>query len=231
MVSNFELTKNEYNNMLKFKNSPTISIILPVFNRKHLIGRAIESVENQSFSDWELLIIDDGSTDGLETLILPQVKQNPKWRYMAHSNRKSSQTRNVGIHAAVGDYITFLDSDDEYTPDHLKRRVDYFRKNPDVDIIHGGVELVGPDDTHFVKDVFDPLKIIHISDCCVGATFFGKREAFLASGGFKMMEYSAESELLPRLESRFVIKKVDYPTYRYYTGLEDSICTLQKKAK
>lgn len=186
-------------------------------------------MERQSFSDWELLIIDDGSTDGLAEWIIPQIKQKPQWRYLCHSNRKLSQTRNVGIHAAMGEYITFLDSDDEYTPDHLQLRVDYFEKDPNVDIIHGGVELVGPEESFYVKDAFDPLKKIHISECCVGATFFGKRKAFLSSGGFKTLLYSAESELLPRLESLFCVKKVNFPTYRYYTGLADSICTQRKK--
>ena len=204
---------------------------MPVYNRIHLINRAIESVEKQTFSDWELLVIDDGSTDGLEEWLLPLIKQKPKWRYVCHSNRKLSKTRNIGIHAAMGDYITFLDSDDEYTPDHLKLRVEYMRQNPNVDIIHGGVELFGPEDTHYVEDVFNPSKKIHISDCCVGATFLGKKETFLASGGFKSLAYSAESEFLPRVESQFCVKKVGFPTYRYYTGLEDSICTQQKKGK
>ena len=209
---------------------PAVSIILPVYNRKHLIMRAVRSVEAQTFADWELLIIDDGSTDGLEHLILPHVNEKPRWRYMKHSNRGLAASRNIGIHAALGGFVTFLDSDDEYKPDHLQKRVDFFRRHPRVDFIHGGIELVGPPETHWVQDAFDPAKLIHISECCVGATFFGKKAAFLKSGGFKLLSYSAESEFLQRIAKKFIVRKVDFPTYRYYTGLEDSICTQRKRA-
>jgi len=202
---------------------------MPVFNRRHLVQRAIRSVEAQTIDDWELLIIDDGSWDGLELDILPKVAARPNIRYMKHANRRLSATRNIGIHAALGRFITFLDSDDEYLPDHLGRRLDYFTEHPEIDIIHGGVELVGPEESFYVQDVFQPDKKIHILQCCIGATFFGKKEAFVASGGFQQLPYSAESEFLPRIEKIFRVDKVDFPTYRYYTGLEDSICTLRQK--
>ncbi len=214
--------------MTEFPETPTVSIILPVYNRRHLIMRAIESVEAQTFRDWELLIVDDGSTDGLEKLILPQIHKKPKWRYMKHARKKLAASRNVGIHAALGEFVTFLDSDDEYNPKHLELRAHYLRAHPDVDIIHGGVELVGPPETHYVRDAFNPEKKIHISECCVGATFFGKRKAFLHSGGFKNLPYSAESEFLPRVSKQCSVRKVNFKTYIYYTGLADSICTLRK---
>ncbi len=208
---------------------PQVSVILPVFNRKHLIMRAIQSVEAQTFTDWELLIIDDGSTDGLEEMIINKIHEKKRWRYMKHAQRRLAATRNIGIHAALGEFITFLDSDDEYKPNHLALRMEYFKTHPQVDIIHGGVELVGPEETHYVQDVDNPAKKIHISECCVGATFLGKKQAFIKSGGFKILPYSAESELLPRLEKQFHVEKVDFPTYRYYTGLEDSICSQIKQ--
>jgi glycosyltransferase involved in cell wall biosynthesis len=209
-------------------NAPLVSVILPVFNRRHLIGRAIASVQNQTIDDWELLIIDDGSIDGLENDILPLIAQKSNFRYMKHANRRLSASRNIGIHASLGHFITFLDSDDEYTARHLELRVRYLKENPDVDIIHGGVELIGDEDSFYVQDAFNPAKKIHISDCCVGATFFGKKKTFVESGGFKQTEYSAESEFLPRLSNLATVQKVDFPTYRYYTGLEDSICTQRK---
>jgi len=212
-----------------FPPRPLVSVVLPVYNRRHLIMRAIESVQRQTFDDWELLIVDDGSTDGLEALILPLVMQHPKWRYLKHSNRKLSTTRNIGIHAALGEFVTFIDSDDEYKPDHLKLRVDYFNTHPDVDMIYGGLELVGPPESHYVQDVYHPDQLIHISECVVGGTLFGKKSVFIESGGFKWLSYSAESELILRLQKKYRVEKVEFPTYRYYTGLEDSICANVKK--
>lgn len=210
-------------------NKPLVSIILPVHNRRHLVQRAIVSVEAQTMHDWELLILDDDSRDGLELDILPLVAERPNFRYLKHARRRLSATRNIGIHAALGFYITFLDSDDEYKPEHLERRVDYMTKNPHIDMMHGGIELVGPEDTFYVEDAFHPGKKIHISECCVGATFFGKKDAFIVCGGFAPLPYSAESEFLPRVSALFHVEKVNYPTYRYYTGLDDSICTQRQK--
>ena len=206
-------------------NAPLVSVVMPVHNRRHLIMRAIRSVEAQSVKDWELLVVDDGSTDGLEQDVLPLVSRRPNIRYLKHAQRRLSASRNIGIHAALGRFVTFLDSDDEYKTTHLELRLRYFERNPHVDVIHGGVELIGPEETHFVQDAFDPGKKIHISECCVGATFFGFKSAFVESGGFKPLAYSAESEFLPRISAMFTVHKVDFPTYCYYTGLEDSICT------
>ncbi len=206
-------------------NNPLVTVILPVFNRRHLVHRALTSVKKQTIDNWELLIVDDGSWDGVELDILPMVAHHPNIRYMKHANRRLAASRNIGIHAALGTFLTFLDSDDEYKPDHLEKRVTFMNEHPEIDIIHGGAELVGPEESFYVQDAFDPDKKIHLLDCCIGATFFGKKEVFIASGGFKLLPYSAESELLPRLEKLFNVSKVEFPTYRYYTGLEDSICT------
>ncbi len=204
---------------------PKVSIILPVFNRRHLILRAIASVQRQSFTDWELLIVDDGSSDGLEALILPLLPEHPNWRYLKHSRRRLSATRNIGLQAGLGFYATFIDSDDEYLEEHLLARVSYMAAHPLVDLIHGGVVLNGPEHSHWVQDAFDPQRKIHLSQCIIGATLFGKRQVFVDSGGFKQLPYSAESELVARLARTYTIECVEFPTYVYYTGLEDSICT------
>ncbi len=208
--------------------SPAVSIILPVFNRRHLVMRAINSVERQTFADWELLIIDDGSSDGLETLIIPQLDAHPQWRYLRHAHRKLAASRNIGLHTALADVVTFLDADDEYLPAHLELRMRYLRQH-DVDLIHGGVVLQGPEESHWVEDAWHPGQLIHLSECTIGATLFGYKRVFLESGGFKLLPYSAESELIERLQKTHHIERIDFPTYVYHTGLPDSICTLRKK--
>jgi glycosyltransferase involved in cell wall biosynthesis len=210
---------------------PLVTVVLAVYNRKHLIERAIRSVREQTVSSWELLVVDDGSTDGLEDLVIPLVLQSGSIRYMKHQNRKLAATRNMGIQAALGTYVTFLDSDDAYAPDHLERRIEVMRAHPEIDFLHGGVKLIGPAHTHFVQDAYDPTQMIHISDCVVGGTLFGKKRAFVESGGFKQVPYSSESEFVPRVARTYVVKRVDFPTYRYYTGIEDSICSRIKGGK
>lgn len=206
------------------KNTPKISIILPVYNRRHLIDRAIRSVLDQIYRNWELLIIDDGSTDDLQHHIIPLLTTDSRFRYMCQDRMGPAETRNRGLKNVSGDYVTFLDSDDEYRKNHLQLRVEYMLDHPNVDVMHGGVELVGPRSKHWVVDARHPEKKIHLDECYMAATLFGKRCVFLQSGGFKPLSYSAESEFIPRLLKTYCVVRVDFPTYRYYTGLSDSIC-------
>ncbi len=206
----------------------SVSVILPVFNRRHLVQRAIRSLVDQTFQDWEVWIIDDGSTDDVHKELIPFVMHEPRARYIKQANQKLAASRNTGILCAQARYVTFLDSDDEYLPTHLQTRVNYMKDNPSVDVIHGGIKLEGPEESHWVPDARDETKMIHLSECTIGATIFAKKQVLLASGGFKSLAYSAESELIPRLEAGFHLHKVDFPTYVYYTGLKDSICTLRQ---
>lgn len=96
-----------------------ISIITPTFNRAELIGKMIDSVINQTYSDWELIIVDDGSKDNTEEAI-QQYLQDKRIRYIKKENSGATHSRNVGASHANGAFITFLDSDDEALPNWLE---------------------------------------------------------------------------------------------------------------
>jgi len=97
---------------------PEFSIICPVFNREHLIQSAIQSVVNQIFIDWELIIVDDGSTDNTKVVVDKFLNDN-RIKYLYQTNKGQSYARNLGIKIATGNYICFLDSDDLYFENHL----------------------------------------------------------------------------------------------------------------
>lgn len=99
--------------------NPFFSIIIPTYNRAHLISKAIESVIAQSFVDWELIIVDDGSIDDTKELIASYQKNDTRIRYIYQKNAERSAARNNGINHSRGDYICFLDSDDYYLKDRL----------------------------------------------------------------------------------------------------------------
>ncbi|MBL0309834.1 MAG: glycosyltransferase family 2 protein [Bacteroidetes bacterium] len=94
------------------------SIITPTYNRAHLIGRTIESVIQQSFTDWELIIIDDGSTDNTKEVVSKYV--DTRLKYFWQENLERSAARNNGIEKATGEFICFLDSDDIWRSHHLE---------------------------------------------------------------------------------------------------------------
>lgn len=206
-----------------YKNfAPIVSIIMPTYNRSSYLKRSIQSVLNQSFSDWELIIVDDGSNDDSFNVVDDFLMMNEKIRYLKHSNRRPPLATNAGILASCGKYLAFLGSDDEYKSDHLKLRIDFMNLNENVDMIYGGVEIIGHP---FVKDKNDLSKEIHLSECVIGGTFFGKREIFFHLNGFRDLFYSDDSDFFERAEKQFNIVKVDWPTYVYYRDTPDSICS------
>lgn len=116
---------------------PAVSVIIPTHNRRALLERAVRSVSNQTFSDFELIVVDDGSTDGTRTSFKKIVRayshtplQNHPIQIIRQKHRGVSAARNAGIRAARGKFIAFLDSDDEWLPEKLERQVLFFLENP-----------------------------------------------------------------------------------------------------
>ncbi|MFA5405033.1 MAG: glycosyltransferase family A protein [Ignavibacteria bacterium] len=203
-----------------------VSVIITVFNRKDKILRAINSVLNQTFEHFEIIIVDDGSTDRVENILFPLLKKYDNIKYLRHSNRNTAYSLNSGIQIAEGEYITFLDSDDEYEKDHLDLRTFYFHKNPDVDLIHTTCKFIGKKDDLLVPDVRDQKRLIHLNKCIIGATFFGKKKAY----GFKGFKncYGYDYEFYNRIKAKFNVKKLDIPTYIYHRESKDSVLTKMK---
>ena len=97
---------------------PFYSVIIPTYNRAKLISEAIKSVLEQTFKDWELIIVDDGSTDNTKETVQKFYDERIKYHYQ--ENQERSAARNTGIDLATGDYLCFLDSDDYYLENHLQ---------------------------------------------------------------------------------------------------------------
>lgn len=109
---------------------PKVSVIIPAYNREHTIGRAMRSVLHQTFQDFEIIVVDDGSTDGTAKVI--KRFRDPRIRHLHHEkNRGAAAARNTGIKAACGEYIAFLDSDDEWLPEKLDEQIGALQNAPD----------------------------------------------------------------------------------------------------
>ncbi len=199
---------------------PEVSVIMAVYNRANYLSRCVGSLINQSFKNWELIAIDDGSEDDTFNILSEYESAYKNIKVIRQTNKKLARSRNRGIKSSSGKYITFLDSDDEYEIDHLQKHVDFMEENPEIDLIHGGVKIIGDE---YVRDKNDPHKLIHLSECTIGGTFFAKRNVFLDLKGFKNLKYSEDSEFLERAEKIFRIQKVNFKTYKYYRDLPDSI--------
>lgn len=121
--------------------SALVSVIMPFLNEERFLHEAIESVLAQSYQEWELLLADDGSTDGSTEIAQDYSKQySDKVRYLEHAghqNRGLSATRNLGILHSHGNYLTFLDGDDVWVPDKLKQQVAMLEACPEAGMLYG----------------------------------------------------------------------------------------------
>jgi len=108
---------------------PFFTIIIPTYNRVHVLDKTILSTINQSFTDWECIVVDDGSTDNTQELVSHIAKKEPRIKYIYQENAERSAARNKGIENAKGQYICFLDSDDLYTANNLQDWFQFLEKN------------------------------------------------------------------------------------------------------
>ena len=110
---------------------PFFSVVIPTFNRSPVLKRAIESVLAQSFLDYEILVMDDGSTDDTQAVVESFHDQRICY-YWAENSGGPATPRNRGIDAARADWICFLDADDLWYPDKLERVAEEIKRNPDI---------------------------------------------------------------------------------------------------
>ena len=117
---------------------PHVSVVIPVFNAAPLIGSALRSVFAQTFSDFEVIVVDDGSEDR-EQLMAALAEFSGRVQYIRQSNGGPAKARNTGVAHAAGELVAFLDADDEWLPEKLERQVAYFRDYPETGLLHTDV--------------------------------------------------------------------------------------------
>ena len=116
-------------------NKRMISVIMPAYNTEKYVSEAIESICNQSYENWELLIVDDGSTDCTRNIIDKYAKKDSRIKVFHKKNEGVSIARNFALNQICGEYVTFIDSDDIYQMDRLKRMLHVFEQNTNCDIV------------------------------------------------------------------------------------------------
>ncbi len=206
------------------KDLPFFSVIIATFNRKATIIRAINSLISQTETDWEAIIVDDGSTDNTHLEIHKLLEKNRNIKYVRQKNKGAAESKNRGIQHAKGKYFTFLDSDDEYECSHLESRKKILIENQDLKFLSGGLKIIG---SPFVPDRFDLSKQIHLDNCEVGGTFFIEKELLYSLKGFNNILLGEDSDLYDRVVKTLVpMFKTNLPTYIYHKETEGSVTNL-----
>ncbi|MDD5596473.1 MAG: glycosyltransferase [Victivallaceae bacterium] len=143
--------------------TPLISIIVPIYNCEKYIRQCIASVVSQSFADWELILVDDGSTDDSRSICEEYAEKNPQIKIFTQSNQGPGAARNTGLIKACGEYLIFLDSDDYLNTNCLSGIKDTIYGKPGSDIILGRVLLVSETGS-YIRDYNESYDIDRIED-------------------------------------------------------------------
>ena len=206
--------------------NPHISVIVTTYNRANFIERAIKSILNQSYQDFEIIIVDDGSTDNTEEII--KGYEDRRINYIRHKkNRGTSAARNIGIKRASGEYIAFLDSDDEWLPEKLERQVVVLQnESTEVGVVYSNLRYIDENGKDMHK-LLCPKKEGYIykdllGENCVGppSTLLIRKECFNQVGLFDSLQDAHEDwDMWIRIAKfyRFALIKIPLVKYRLHS--------------
>ncbi len=194
---------------------PAVSVIIPTYNRADFILASVNSVLQQTFRDFELIVVDDGSSDNTAAVLQPLLGQ---LRYVKRQERRGpSAARNVGIKLATADWLSFLDSDDLWLPQKLAQQMEFLRANPEAKICYTEEiwyrqgRRVNPGKVHrkysgWIYQRLLPLCIISPSSVVI------HRSVFVQIGGFdETMPAGEDYDLWLRIGARYPIYLISVP--------------------
>ncbi|MGB4853390.1 MAG: glycosyltransferase family 2 protein [Ignavibacteria bacterium] len=187
---------------------PKVSIIIPTYNRVKMLEKSIESVFAQSYKDWELIIIDDASTDETEERMMQLSSREKSVRYMRIpkiEGKGISEYLNIGLRNSKGEYIARIDDDDFWChKDKLKMQVEFLDENPEYVVVGGGVILVDENGTelfrYLKKETDEEIRRFALfSNPFTHATVMFRKETAMKLGGYRIMKHVEDMELWLRM--------------------------------
>lgn len=222
--------------------APAISVVIPLYNKAGYIHRCVDSIKAQRFPDFEVVVMDDGSTDSSFADFNRAVAGDARFRVLQQPNGGVSRARNAAIAAAVTPWIAFLDADDEWHPDFLAEMHALIGRHPEVvmagsgyDVIHANAAPVRrcPEFANPVVDVRSFFRAWESLGGCplfIGATL-ARRDAIQAQGGFTPgMNLGEELLLFIRLMENGRLAFVSKPLARYHLSSEGSLASSPRPA-
>ena len=200
---------------------PLVSVIIPVYNRLDYLGEAIESVLVQTHEDYEIVVVDDGSTIDVSSVVAPYMA---RIKYVSQAHKGLSAARNTGIENSSGEFLTFLDDDDLFEPRKLEVQVAILENNPDIGFVYSDCHefsieekkepwlnlAVGRDRS---RDEFS--KLFFLNPNIRVPTVLIRRECFEDVGLFdESLEQHEDGDMLLRIALRWQVQFSDYPSAR-----------------
>ncbi len=213
---------------------PLISVIIPVYNGEKTIRETIESVLNQTLSDFELIVINDGSQDS--TLEIISSIQDPRLRVISYPNAGLSASRNRGISQATGDYISFIDADDLWTPDKLEAQLRALEASPQAAVAYSWTDCID-ESSQFLRqgshitasgNIWANLLLSNFLDN--GSNPLIRRQALTEVGGFDESLRAAEDwDMYLRLGAHYHFVAVPSPHILYRVSADSMSSKVSKQ--
>lgn len=207
------------------------SVIIPTYNREKVLERAIDSVLNQSFKDFELIVVDDGSTDQTSEILK---KYDKNIKVIRTENKGVSAARNLGVQHASGIWLSFLDSDDEWLKFKLQKQAQFIIENPNTPLVHGeeiwirNGRRVNQKNKHqkYGGRIFQKcLPLCLISPSAVSI----RKDIYLENGGFDEEFIVCEDyDLWLKLTSLYEVGFIEEPIINKYGGHDDQLSARYK---
>jgi glycosyltransferase involved in cell wall biosynthesis len=210
---------------------PLVSVVIPTFNRARFIKAALDSALNQNTDNYDIWVIDDGSEDNTREIVQSTISRETRIpvNYLYSPNRGVSAARNLGIERSDGEWIAFLDSDDQWTPVKLERQIQYIRSHPKILLVHTGEKWirngigVNPPSAYmkYGGEVFDRCLPV----CMIGpSTSMVSRRLLDDIGGFdEDFPVCEDYDLWLRITSRHPVGFIDEELTIKYGGHEDQL--------
>ena len=201
---------------------PVVSVVMPVFNGEKYVAEAIESILTQTFTDFELIIVDDGSRDRSAEIIRNYEARDERIRCVTlEQNTGEAGARNRGLEAASGEFVTSMDSDDVSLPERLGKQVDFLQAHPAIGAVGTEAQLTDENlnPLHLYGVAENHARIaydLQMEESIVGATLMMRRHILEACGGYdESLMRSADIELVARLIPRTRLANLPEPLYLY----------------
>jgi glycosyltransferase involved in cell wall biosynthesis len=141
---------------MKHKNNPKVSVIIPTYNYAHFLPEALNSVLDQTYKNFEVIIVDDGSTDNTKD-VLKSFLNDQRIRYIYQENSGLPATRNRGIKESKGQFVAFLDSDDVWLPAKLEKQILLFDNDEEIVLVYCGAEFIDVDGERIPDPGYKPI--------------------------------------------------------------------------
>jgi glycosyltransferase involved in cell wall biosynthesis len=196
---------------------PLVSVVIPCFNSERWLNETLDSVFSQTYSNIEVIVVDDGSVDNTKNIVL---NYNKQMTYVYQQNKGPAVARNIGIKKANGEYIAFLDSDDLWEENKLSKQVSYLEKNKDISLVFSNVKVINSDGTYLYtrykkvsKEKEKLIKAFFMGEIGMNTpTIVARKTALDSIGGFdESLPMREDHYLLMTMAEKFSIHHFDEP--------------------